>query len=222
MNNVLSEEITQFVRATLPEEDPVLAEMDTTARERDFPHVGPEVGAALRLIARLIGARRVFEFGSGYGYSAYWLADAVPADGEIVLTELNRDNLERARTFMARGGFDDRARFEHGDALETIERYDGPFDVVVLDHQNYRYRAAFESVREKVSPGGAVIADNVIAAGDTDFESLLALVEGGETGDVDRNTAGIADYLDEVRSAPRFETVVLPLGEGVSVSVRRE
>ena len=222
MGDVLADEIGRFVRATAPEADEVLAEMHADALERGFPHVGPEVGGALRLIARLVGARRIFEFGSGYGYSAYWLAGALPADGEIVLTETDRDELSAAREFLSRGGFDGRARYEPGDALDTFDRYDGPFDVVLLDHQNHRYREAFEAVRDDLAPGGVLIADNVVAAGDVDFASLLALVEGEDPGEVDRNTDGIAEYLRTVRSAPEYETVVLPLGEGVSVSVRLE
>ena len=67
-----------------------------------------------------------------------------------------------------------------------------------------------------------MIADSVVAAGDVDFGSLLALVEGDDPGDVDRNTGGVAEYLRTVRAAPEYETFVLPLGEGVSVSVRLE
>ena len=220
MPRVLPAEIERFVRATAPDGDVVLDEMERYAREHDFPIVGPDVGAALRIVARLVDARRIFEFGSGYGYSAYWFAGALPAGGELVLTEVDEDELTAAKEFIDRGAFDAEARYELGDALDTIDRYDGPFDVVLLDHQNHRYREAFEAVREKLSPGGVVVADNVIAAGDVDFDSLLALIEGDDPGVVDENTRGIATYLDTVRADPQFETVVLPLGEGVSVSCK--
>ena len=220
MPRVLPAEIERFVRATAPDGDVVLDEMERYAREHDFPMVGPDVGAALRIVARLVDARRIFEFGSGYGYSAYWFAGALPAGGELVLTEVDEDELTAAKEFIDRGAFDAEARYELGDALDTIDRYDGPFDVVLLDHQNHRYREAFEAVREKLSPGGVVVADNVIAAGDVDFDSLLALIEGDDPGVVDENTRGIATYLDTVRADTQFETVVLPLGEGLSVSCK--
>lgn len=125
-----------------------------------------------------------------------------------------------AREFMSRGSFDGLARYEHGDALDAIERYDGPFDVMLLDHQNERYQDGFEAIRDKLAPGGIVVADNVIAAGDVDFDDLLALVEGEHIEGVDASTGGIAAYLDTVQSDPAFETVVLPVGEGLSVSVK--
>jgi caffeoyl-CoA O-methyltransferase len=222
MTEVLSDEIARFVRAVGPDPDETLREMDEYARAEGFPHVGPEVGAFLRFLARLTAAERIFEFGSGYGYSAYWFADALPADGEIVLTEVDEDELALAREYMAEGGYDGLSRYELGDALETVESYDGPFDVVLIDHQKHRYADAFEAVRSKVPLGGVVVADNAITAGPIEFEKLLAMVEGDTPDEVNEHTRGIADYLERVRSDSAFETIVLPLGEGIAVSYRVE
>ncbi|ELZ07794.1 O-methyltransferase [Natrialba aegyptia] len=231
MVDVLTTELSRFVRAAGPDPDDTLAEMDEFAREEGFPHVGPEVGAFLRFVARLTDAERIFEFGSGYGYSAYWFAEALPADGELVLTEVDEAELEQAREYMTAGGYDDVARYELGDALETVERYEGPFDVVLLDLEKHRYEAAFEAVRSKVPVGGVVIADNAISAGSIEFEALLEMVEaanGGEesasrvAAESNEHTRGIASYLERVREDPSFETVVVPLGEGIAVSYRVE
>ncbi|NHN49621.1 O-methyltransferase [Halostella sp. JP-L12] len=217
---IVPDETVRFVRAVAPAPDEVLKEMAEYADETGFPTVGHEVGATLRIAARMVDAERVFEFGSGYGYSAYWFAEALPGDGEIVLTEHDEDELELAREYMARGGYDDLARYESGDALDAVERYDGPFDVVLIDHQKHRYREAFDAVREKVPPGGVVVADNAMIAGVIEFEKLLAILEGDDPGDANEQTLGIAEYLETVRDDPDFETVVLPLGEGIAVSYR--
>lgn len=218
---LLPEETERFVRAMGPDSDDVLREMEAHGRETDFPTVGPAVGGFLRLSARLIDAENVFEFGSGFGYSAYWFAEALPEDGQIVLTEDDPDELEQAREFLERGGYADRAVFEDGDALETIEAYDGPFDVALIDCHKSGYPDAFDAIREKVAPGGVVIADNAMQSGIQDFEAILQLVEGGDPGDVDEDTRGIADYLLAVRDDPEFETVAVPLGEGIALSRRR-
>ncbi len=222
MSSVLADEIARFCRATGPEPDETLIEMDEYAAAEGFPNVGPEVGGFLRLLARMTDAERIFEFGSGYGYSAYWFAQALPADGEIVLTEFDADELEMAREYMTEGGFDDLARYEHGDAMETVESYDGPFDVVLIDHQKHRYRDALEAIKPKVPVGGAIVADNAMKAGPIQFEKLLEIFEGGRPDDVNEHTRGIADYLETVTTDPAFETVVLPLGEGIAVSYRVE
>jgi predicted O-methyltransferase YrrM len=222
MNEIPLPEVTeQFARTLAPANDPVIEEMDAKADREGFPTVGPAVGGWLRLVARMVDVDRVFEFGSGFGYSAYWMAPAVPDDGQIVLTEVDADELDEAREFLDRGGFRDRAAFEHGDAIETVGNYDGPFDVVLIDNEKHRYAAAFEAVREKVPVGGVVVADNMIEAGPLDFEAVRALLAGD---DIDANEAsrGIAAYLERVGEDSAFETGLLPLGEGVAVSVRVE
>ena len=217
---LLPEQTRRFVAAMVPERDDTLREMEAHGEEIGFPTVGPEVGGFLRLAARMVEAERVFEFGSGFGYSAYWFAEALPADGEIVLTEHDPDELEQAREFLARGGYRDRAIFEDGDALETIEQYDGPFDVVLIDCHKSGYPDAFGAVREKVAEGGVVIADNAMESGIQDFETILEILEGDSPDEVDEQSRGIADYLLAVRDDDGFETVAIPLGEGIAVSFR--
>ncbi len=220
------DEIEAFAARIGPEPDEILREMNRRASSTDFPTVGPAVGGWLQQLAGLIDAERIFEFGSGYGYSAYWFARALPADGEIVLTEIDADELELAREFLARGGYTGRATFERGDAIETIERYGGPFDVVLIDNEKHRYVEAFEAVRSKVPAGGIVVADNAMA-GPFDFETLRRLLEGehadaGALEDLRTDSArGIASYLEHVGAADDFQTTVLPLGEGLAVSRRR-
>ena len=220
----VSELLASYAEALGPAPDEVIAEMGEQARREGFPYVGPAVGGWLAMCARFADAERVFEFGSGFGYSAYWFARELPADGEVVLTEIDAEELDQAREYLQRGGLADRARFEHGDAIETVEAYDGPFDAVLIDCQKERYAEAFEAVRDKVAPGGIVAADNAVVGGTIDPEDLLAHFEDG--GDADAldgmgdMTAGIAEYLETVRADPAFETALLPLGEGVAVSHR--
>ncbi|WP_324662798.1 O-methyltransferase [Haloarcula sediminis] len=215
----LPEVTEQFARTLTPEPDGIVAEMDERADREGFPTVGPAVGAWLRLLARLTDAERVFEFGSGYGYSAYWMAPALPADGELVLTEVDADELDAAREYFRRGGYADRAVFEHGDAVDVVDRYDGPFDVVLVDNEKERYTEAFEAVREKVPVGGVVAADNAVEAAPLDFADVRALLA-GESVEASDASRGVAAYLKRVRDDPDFETGLLPLGEGVAVSVR--
>jgi caffeoyl-CoA O-methyltransferase len=220
MSEILPDATAEFARAIGPEPDGVIEEMDAQADAEGFPTVGPEVGGWLQLLARMVDARRVFEFGSGFGYSAYWFARALPDDGEIVLTEVDADELDQAREYIRRGGFDDLASYELGDAIETVAEYEGPFDAVLIDNEKHRYREAFEAVRPKVAEGGVVIADNAVTAGPIDFEALSALVRGEDPGEVDDHTAGVADYLGAVGDDPAFESALIPLGEGIAVSLR--
>jgi predicted O-methyltransferase YrrM len=221
--SVLPDNVARFVRATGPAHDEFQTEMAEYAEKQGFPIVGPEVGGVLRLLARLTDASRVFEFGSGFGYSAYWFLRGMDEAGTVVLTEFDADELELAREYFERAGLSERATFEEGDAVSLVDDYDGPFDLVLVDNEKHRYTEAFEKVREKVRVGGVVVADNVMT-GPVDFDALLAHAEGDESLDadvvVDEDTRGIAEYLDVVRGAEAFETVVLPVGQGIAVSTR--
>jgi predicted O-methyltransferase YrrM len=216
----LPEQMRRFVRAVGPDHDEIQQEMVAYAGDHGFPIIGREAGGVLRLLARLTNARRVFEFGSGYGYSATWFFRGMPEGGEVVLTEHDPEELDLAREFLERAGVASRAVFESGDALDVVQRYDGPFDVVLVDHEKTDYVEAFESVRGKVPQNGVVVADNV-TGGPVDFDALVArMADGVPIDGGDTSTRGIAAYLERVRDDEAFETVVLPVGQGLAVSTR--
>ncbi|PSQ38597.1 methyltransferase [Halobacteriales archaeon SW_12_71_31] len=218
------EAVTRLARAVGPPADDVTREMDDRAAREGFPTVGPEVGGLLAWLVGLTGARRVFEFGSGFGYSAYWVARGLPADGEVVLVDRDADLLADARDYLARGGYADRATLRTGDAVEVVEAYDD-LDLVLVDNEKERYVEAFEAARPRLSDGAVVVADNATTAGSVDFDRLRSLVDGDDTvspADAENATTGVAAYLDHVRAAEAFETVLVPLGEGLAISRRRD
>jgi len=218
MSRILDDAVESLLAAANPEPSPLLAEMTEHGEDRGFPTVGPDASQFLRLLATLADAERVFEFGSGFGYSAAWFLSALPADGEIVLTDYDEGNLDEAREFLGRLDADATVHYEAGDAIESFERYDGPFDAVLLDHDKQRYAEAFDKVVEDIAPGGVVVADNIME-GPVNTEDVTDALRGGDP--VDDQTAGIARYVERVRDDPDFETAHVPLGEGLAVSVYR-
>ena len=224
--DVCPDHSAQFVQAVAPEPDGVQEEMAAEAEARgdrfpgegSFPTVGPTVGAWLYHLASRPDVERVFEFGSGFGYSAYWLARGLSARGHLVLTERDGDELALARDFMERGGFSATIQYEQGDALSTFQETNGPFDLVVLDHKNDAYPAALERVRGRLSPGGILVADNVMTAAIIQTEQLLAGLQSGELGAGNPHTRGEYEYLQAVRSDPAIHTQLVPIGGGLAVS----
>ncbi|ADQ67422.1 O-methyltransferase [Halogeometricum borinquense] len=215
------DDLSRYLSGLAPEHDDVQAEMADYAAEEGFPVVGPAAGGTLRVLARLTDAESVFEFGSGFGYSATWWARGM-AGGRVVLTEHDPDELDMAREWLSAGEYPVSFDYRDGDALSIVTEYDGPFDCVLVDHQKERYVDGFDEVREKVAPGGVVVADNVIR-GPADFDTLVGYSEGEPIpDDASASTRGIAAYLDAVRAAPDFETTILPVGSGLAVSVRTE
>ncbi|MFQ5607450.1 MAG: O-methyltransferase, partial [Candidatus Zixiibacteriota bacterium] len=158
-------ELDRYLSRILPEREPTLARMEALARRKDFPIIGPQVGRLLYQYARLIRARRVFELGSGFGYSAFWFSLALGARGEIHLTDSDEENLIRAGKFLRQGKLKSRYRFHLGDALESLEGVSGKFDIILNDIDKVDYPEVIEQALARLKRGGLLITDNVIWSG---------------------------------------------------------
>ena len=219
MAELHSDAVGQLVEWMGQESDEVLEEMEARAEQESFPTVGPEVGRTLALCTRLSGAQSVLELGSGYGYSAYWIARTLPADGTITLTERDSDLLDDARAYFERGDLTEKAVFKHGDALEIAENCTNSYDLVVLDHDTADYVSGYQSARQLVNPGGAILIDNVAIYKEVLTPNELLATLNGEAPPNER-TRIVAEFLEHLKDDPVFETYVLPVGEGLAISYR--
>lgn len=217
MSSILPEAVETLLTLASPKPHPVLAEMTEYGDERGFPTVGPGVGQFLTVATRMIQAERVFEFGSGFGYSAAWFAEGLPPSGEIILTDYDEANLETAAEYLDKLEYQGTARFETGDAIESFKETEGRFDVILIDLEKEQYTDAFTRASERLNPGGIIVADNMVA-GPVEPEMVTKALRG--EGPVDPATGGVARYIEQVRMAPDFETAFIPLGEGIAVSYK--
>jgi predicted O-methyltransferase YrrM len=208
--NIVDPNIESYIESLRGQPAAVLREMEQLAEKRGFPVVGPEVGRLLFILARSSGARRVLELGSGFGYSAYWLAMALPEDGTVYLTDSSYENRRLAESFLSRAGFDSRVRFEVGDALELVDRVAGPFDIVFNDVDKEDYPATVEKVIPVLRPGGLFITDNVLWKGRVTDRSTA-----------DSATEAVRRFNQKITRHPHLETVVLPLRDGLAISMKR-
>src|SRR3954464_6900904 len=142
-------------------DEPVLLGMEKGGRERDFPIVGRNVGVTLEVLARSIGARRVMELGSGFGYSAYWFARAVGEGGEVHCTDGDPDNAEKAEDYLTRAGVWGRVTYHVGDAVEQMAGVDGDFDIVYDDIDKHGESDAWRAGRERIRVAGPYIPHTV-------------------------------------------------------------
>ena len=189
-------------------DEPVLSAMEERARELDFPVVGRVCGVTLELLARAIGARRVFELGSGFGYSAYWLGRAVGAGGEVHCTDADPANEALARDYLGRAGVADRVTFHVGDALVAFAAVEGRFDLVYCDVDKEGYPACWRAARDRIRHGGLWICDNALWSGRV------------ARPDPDVETAAIDEHNRLVAADPDFLSVIVPARDGLLVALR--
>jgi predicted O-methyltransferase YrrM len=194
-------------------DDPVLGEMEEHAREHGFPIVGRAAGRYLEMAARSIGARRVMELGSGYGYSAYWFGRAVGPEGEVVCTDGDPANAERAEAYLRKAGLWDRVRYRVGDALDGFAQEEGEFDIVYCDVDKDGYPDCWRAARDRIRVGGLWLCDNVIWSGHVATGTDR---EGAKPG----LTAAIREHNAMVAEDDRYVGSIVPIRDGVMAALR--
>lgn len=206
---ILHPEVERYLQGLCPEAPQVVHAMEELARERDFPIVGRQVGRLLELFARSIGARRVIDLGSGFGYSAYWFARAVGAGGTVFQSDRSASNAAKARGFLDKAGLSKRTRFEVGDALEILAAKTGKFDLIFCDIDKEQYPQVPDMAVPLLRQGGLLIFDNSLWFG------RVADVEAGED-----STRAVQRVNRELFARTDMLTTLVPLRDGLLVSMK--
>ncbi len=206
---MLRPEIEAYLQAWVPDRDAVLEEMERMAALRHFPIVGPLVGRLLAQLVLLIGAKQILELGSGFGYAAYWFARALPADGRLLAIERSADNVRLGEEWIARAGLADKVKFVVGEALQVIEDLPGPFDLVFVDVDKEEYPASLPLTLSRLRRGGLLITDNMLWKGRV-VEPIPS----------DASTRAVQEYTRLLYETPDLHTTLLPLRDGIAVSLK--
>ncbi len=210
--NVLSSEISAYLDGLVPPRPAELQAMERRADETGFPIVGPAAGHLCYLLARMTGARRIFELGSGYGYSTAWFARAVMENGggevhHVVWDEgLSRD----ARRHLAALGLDDVVKFHVGEAVATLRGTAGTFDLVFNDIEKQDYPASLPIIAERLRPGGVLLVDNLLWSG-----RVL------DAADRSAATEGVRELTRLVGESGAWISSIVPIRDGVLVAYKQ-
>ncbi len=207
---ILHPEVRAWLGSLAVEEDPLVAALESYGRERGFPMVGRLSGRWCELLARMVGARRVFEFGSGYGYSAFFFARAVGPEGEVIGSEKDQHELDAHARLFAGHPLKARIDLRLGSAFEIFDATEGDFDVVFIDIHKAGYLQALEAAVPRLRPGGLLLADNVLWGGKVARE-----VEPG-----DESTATLQAFTRALYARPQLQPMILPVEDGLAVALK--
>jgi predicted O-methyltransferase YrrM len=196
-----------------PTDHPVLVEMEALAEKNNFPIVGRLVGVFLESLAKMVNAQRVFEFGSGFGYSAYWFAKAVGEQGHVICTEADWLNQTKAKSYLTAAGLWDRVDFQVGMAQDVFTQTDGLFDICYNDVYKGDYPEVWQMAKARIRPGGLYIADNVLWRGRVAAEKYTDVFNGW--------TEAIKEHNQLIFSDPEFDTFINPTRDGVIVARKK-
>ena len=209
--NLLAPRAAAYLDALVPPRAARLAELEAEARRTDFPIIGPATGHLCYLLTRLTGARQVFELGSGFGYSTAWFARAVKENGGGTVHHVVwDDDLSRAaRENLSALGLADVVQFHVGEAVETLTRAAGPFDIIFNDIDKQDYPKALDVIATKLKTGGVLLTDNMLWSG--------RIFDGR---DRSKATRGIREFTRRVQADPRWVSTVIPIRDGLLVAYR--
>ncbi len=191
-----------------PFEDSILRAMEDKAEKEKFPIIGPLVGRLLHQLTLISKPKRILELGSGFGYSALWFAKAMGQDGRIICTDISAENRASAYQYLDRAGVGEKVDFRVGNALEIVDHLGGEFDIIFNDIDKYYYPQVAEKAVSRLRKGGLLISDNTLWGG--------RVIGGGN----EPSTRGVKEFNQLIFSNPSLISSIIPLRDGVSLSIK--
>lgn len=209
----MSDRIGEYIAGLFGREDEILASLREEADRSGLPPIAisADEGRLLQVLLTAIGARHVLEVGTLGGYSAIWMARALPPDGRLLSIEIESEHATFARRYIERAGLSSRVEVRVGRALDVLPSLDGQhFDAIFLDADKEPLPTYFEWGLRLVRPGGLIIADNALWGGRVVDEA-----------EADEKTLAVREFNRRMASDPRVLGIVVPTHDGVAVGVVR-
>ncbi len=214
MNGIVHPQVEAYLSKLLPPRDPLLADLEGQAQKDHIPICGPLVGTLLATLVSATHPRRVLELGTAIGYSAIWIGRVLaPEGGRLTTIEVEPSVAVRARAHLQRAGLAEVVQVIEGAALDILPRLADHVDFVFIDAVKSEYPQYFAHVVRVLRPGGVLVADNVLLGGSV---ADPALTSGWSPAARD----GIRQFTQMLFDHPGFRSTILPLRDGLSLSVR--
>jgi predicted O-methyltransferase YrrM len=189
--------------------DALLEKMEEYADSHAIPIIGPLVGRLLYNLARASQSRKILEVGTAIGYSGIWLARAVaPVKGSVTTIDMDPERAKIARKNISEAGLERAVKVIEGNALKVLPTLKEEFDMIFLDSDKDVYPDAFKMSVPMLRKGGLFVADNALWGGD--------VAKGGKS----KDTQSMIKFNRLVSEFPGMSTVIVPLRDGVLVSLK--
>jgi predicted O-methyltransferase YrrM len=204
--------VREYLHGLVPPRPTELQAMEVEAEKKSFPIIGPVCGHLCYQIARMIGAKQVFELGAGYGYSTAWFARAVKENGGGVVhhvvwdEELSRE----ARSHLAALEMEDVVQYHVAEAVQILQEMPGPFDLIFNDIDKRDYPASLPVIKKKLRPGGVLIIDNMLWYGRV-FDDA----------DQAPDTRGVREFTRLIMNDSDWVVSLVPIRDGMIIAYKR-
>lgn len=213
---IVDERIVTFINSMDTENSEILEKIEREALADDVPIIRHEMQSFLRVLLMMQKPMRILEVGTAVGFSALLMNDAAPAGCHITTIENYEKRIPIARENFRRAGKEDQITLIEGDALQVLKELDGSYDFIFMDAAKGQYIHYLPDVLRLLADGGCLVSDNVMQDGDI-IESRFAVERRNRT-----IHARMREYLYELKHREELVTSIIPLGDGVAVSVKQK
>ena len=211
---ILNERIVTFINSLDTKNGELLETIESEARAADVPIIRREMQSFLKVLLMLKKPARVLEVGTAVGFSALLMSEYVPEECRITTIENYEKRIPIARENFHRAGKEEQITLIEGDAAEVLKTLDGSYDFIFMDAAKGQYIHYLPDILRLLSPGGCLVSDNVMQDGDV-IESRFAVERRNRT-----IHARMREYLYELKHNDALTTSIIPLGDGVAVSIK--
>lgn len=215
MSGITYDYMEEYIRGLIKDHSGILKELEDYAHSNFVPIIHKEVAKFLEVMIKIKKPLKILELGTAVGYSAILMS--LSSKGESSITTVERDSkmIELAQNNIEKSGLKDKINIIQGDCLEVLEKLDDKYDLIFMDAGKGHYNHFLPHCMRLLSENGVIIADNVL------FRGMIAsdeLVERRKVTIVKR----MREYLDTVSEDEKFITSVIPMGDGIAVTLRRD
>ena len=211
---IVDERMLDYILSLDKDESPLIRTIEQEAVRDYVPIIRKESRNLLKVLLKIKKPGRVLEVGTAIGFSAILMGECIPDDSHITTIEKYEKRIPVARENFKRAGMEEKITLIEGDASEVLKELSGPFDFIFMDAAKGQYIHFFPEVMRLLRSGGVLVSDNVLQDGDV-VESRYAVVRRNRT-----IHSRMREYLWTLKHMDGLETIVLPIGDGMTVSVK--
>lgn len=213
---IVDERMVTYIRSLERPENPVIEAIEQEALESFVPIIRKETQSFLKVMMLMNRPARVLEVGTAVGFSAILMSEYLPEGSRITTIENYEKRIPIARNNFKRAGKEEQITLIEGDALEVMKTLEGPYDFIFMDAAKGQYIHYMSEAVRLLADGGILMSDNVLQDGDI-IESRFAVERRNRT-----IHSRMRDYLYELKHSNVLETSIIPLGDGVALSIKKK
>ncbi|MBR3607560.1 MAG: O-methyltransferase [Lachnospiraceae bacterium] len=212
---IVDERMTIFIDSMDPGNTEFLTQLEKYSTETNVPIIRPSMQSLLKLLLQMQQPKNILEVGCAIGFSALLMSEYGPKDCHITTIEKYEKRIPIARENFKKAGKEDKITLLEGDAVEILQRLEGSYDFIFMDAAKGQYIHFLPEIMRLLSKGGILISDNVLQDGEI-IESRFAVTRRNRT-----IHSRMREYLYTLKNHPQLVTSILPVGDGVTISVKK-